>query len=186
MIKNSLIAGFLFVSGISFSQSFTGRDHIIEILDGVEYEVPGFGVIEFEYSKKSDNNQSMRNGSQWGEKQKVPFYIRIKRLNEKKWSRDDYFAWLEMPSDYDNEFGRANYESPNEKYWATFTISREAIYQVKDFPSLYVIFADGDIYFQDWQWTSYSFQEAKERYLSGQTMDEESLNIQYKKCIRIE
>ena len=91
-----------------------------------------------------------------------------------------------MPSDYDNEFGRANYESPNEKYWATFTISREAIYQVKDFPSLYVIFADGDIYFQDWQWTSYSFQEAKERYLSGQTMDEESLNIQYKKCIRIE
>lgn len=173
-------------SQAAFTQSFTGRDQIIDMLDGVQYDVPGFGTIEFEYSKKSDNRQSLIDGYQWDEKQKVPFLIRVKRSQEKKFERDDYFAWLEMPSYFESETGRTNYESPNEKYWATFTISRDAIYQIKDFPSLYVIFADGDLYYQDWQWTEYSFAEAKDRYLNKDIADEESLDIEYKRCFRID
>lgn len=167
------------------AQEFTGREHIIDMIDEASYEVPGFGVIKFEYSKKSDDNYNMRNGFQFDEAQKVPFRVRVKRENAKKWERDDYFAWFEMPSYLERETGRANYESPNERYWATFTISRDAIYQIKDFPSLYVIFADSDLYYQDWNWTSYSFEEAKARYLEMKIMDENSVTISYKKCNRV-
>ncbi len=167
------------------AQEFTGRQYIIDMIDEVSYEVPGFGTIKFEYSKRSDDSQNWRGGSQFDEAQKVPFHVRVKRENEKRWERDDYFAWFEMPSYLERETGRENYESPNERYWATFTISRDAIYQIKDFPSIYVIFADGDMYYQDWNWTTYSFEEAKARYLKMKTMDKDSVDISYKKCNRI-
>lgn len=175
----------LLVPVLGAAQEFTGRQQIIDMIDDVSYEVPGFGVIKFEYSKRSDDNNSLRNGYQLDEAQSVPFRVRVKRDNAKKWERDDYFAWFEMPSYLERETGRANYESPNERYWASFTISRDAIYQIKDFPSLYVIFADGDIYYQEWNWTSYSFEEAKARYLEMKTMDEETVTISFKKCNRV-
>ena len=46
------------------AQEFTGRQQIIDMIDEVSYEVPGFGVIKFEYSKKSDDHNNMRNGYQ--------------------------------------------------------------------------------------------------------------------------
>lgn len=145
-------------------QEFENTAQLIEMMDGAQFEVPGYGVIEFNHVRQIDRT-SLANPD---EKQNVTFSTKIRRLEEKKWERTDYFSRFEVPSWMGDEVGRIDTDSPDSKYYLNFSINREVIYQIHDFPSIYVLFADGEVYFRNYIFSEHSFSEAKSLLLSNQ------------------
>lgn len=167
--KRSVIIFLLTIISIhSIAQSrniFESKESVKNFLDGKKYLVPEYGSLKFDY-----NSRETKKWAELREKDKtddekidVVFDISVKRNAAKKKDRGDYQVSLQI--DLSDPEGQ-NY-SPVLSYANSFFLLRSVIYPIKDFPSVYILFADGDLYFEKSTYQNISFQDYKSNVLQN-------------------
>ncbi len=158
---------FIFSSNEIYSQStnlFTNPDLIKKVLDGKSYEVPGYGIITFEYSNSETRKMKevrMKDGAD-DEVTDLIFDVNIKRNKAKRKDKVGYKIEMQIDShDYDNEE-----KDPTKLYSHSFYLMRNIIYPIKDFPASYILFADGDLYYNQTKFKNISLNEYKNLVIS--------------------
>jgi hypothetical protein len=137
-----------------------------EFLDGKTYIIPNHGTITFEF----DNSETRRmrdvrtkDGAD-DEVIDIIFDVKIKRNNSKRRVKGDYKVELKIDT---NEYLEGE-QDPRKKYLNTFSLMRNIIYIIKDFPSYYTLFADGDLYYTETKFKNVSLSEFKSTMITGE------------------
>jgi hypothetical protein len=146
-----LIFTFLFslISFVSFSQEkniFSSTESLKTFLDNKTYSVPGYGTISFNYNTIETKfwKEKREKDKSDDEQIDVVFDVSVKRNSAKKKEKTDYQILLRV--DLSDPEGQ-DY-NPILSYSNVFLIARSTIYPIKDFPSVYILFADGELYFE--------------------------------------
>jgi hypothetical protein len=140
---------FALISFSCYSQEnniFSSSESLRAFLDEKTYSVTGYGSITFNYNSsltKSWKEKREKDKSD-DEQLDVVFDLSIKRNLAKKKDKADYQILLRV--DLSDPQGQ-DY-NPILSYSNVFLVTRNVIYPIKDFPSVYILFADGDLYFE--------------------------------------
>jgi hypothetical protein len=178
----------------SFSQRiniFSDPNSLKEFLDKKTYIVPNYGEIRFDFNNKDTKIMSekrIRDGAD-DEVVDLIFDVSIKRNQVRKKDKFDYK--VEISVNPDNSQLLTN--DPNVKFVNSFLLARNIVYPIKDFPSYFSLFADGDLYFMETSWEPISFEVFKSLYTKttkgarfGSFMPtnafDEYINTSYIKC----
>lgn len=180
-MKNVLITLLLIpIIGISQSSNlFSDPEAAKTFFDGKVYEVPNYGTLTFSLNKsltKDEAERSMRERS-YDEQVKLVFDVSVKRNNVKKKDKGDYNVYMII---YISEKDDPDAD-PNQGYSMDFTLKRQIIYPIKGFPSQYTVFADGDLYYQKFEYKKYTFQEYKEMRIK-KINPSSNVSISYIQC----
>ena len=153
----------------SFSQTpniFSDPKLIKEFLDGKTYLIPNYGTITLEF-----NNSETRRMKEVREKDgaddevyDLTFNVAIKRNKAKKKDKGDYKIELKIDT---NEYLQGE-QDPSKKYLNSFTLTRNVLYPIKDFPYNYTLFADGDLYYTEIKYKEVCFNDYKSAIVSGE------------------
>ncbi len=183
-MKSILSFCFILISFVSFGQSddlFRDPERAKEFFDGRKYEVPGYGTLTLTLNKAQTNREADKRKEMKADDEEVElvFDVTVKRLNAKKKDKGDYkvniLIYLTEKDDPDTD--------PNRGMYVDFSLMRQIIFPIKGFPSLYTIFADGDLYF--WKLTYKKYSLADFKRIKLQTVDSSSaqdIEKVYTKC----
>lgn len=160
---------FLIVLNSVYSQTnnlFSDPKLLKEFLDGKTYIVPNHGTITFEF----DNSETRRmrdvrtkDGAD-DEIIDLIFNVKIKKNNSKRRVKGDYKVKLQIDT---NEY-LEDEQDPRKKYFNSFSPMRSVVYIIKDFPSDYTLFADGDLYYIETKFKNVSLSEFKSTMITGE------------------
>ena len=150
----------------SFSQRiniFSDPNNLKEFLDKKTYIVPNYGEIRFDFDNKETKDWAERRIKDGADDEVVDlvFDVSIKRNQVRKKDKYDYEVTIRVNPD--NSQLLTN-DDPSEKFVNSFLLARNIIYPIKDFPSYFALFADGDLYFQETSWEPISFEFFKSVY----------------------
>jgi hypothetical protein len=159
---NILVLLLFFTFRSAFSQSpniFENPDVLEEFLDKKTYEVPEYGTIRFDFNNRDTKKMREKREADGADDEVVDliFDVTIKKKQSRRKEKIGYK--VEMKIDLrDPENPEFN---PMSDYVNTFLLARNVIYPIKGFPSLYHLFADGDLFFAKVNWKSIPFSEYK-------------------------
>jgi hypothetical protein len=179
----------------SFSQRiniFSDPNSLKEFLDKKTYIVPNYGEIRFDFNNKDTKIMSERRIKDGADDEVVDliFDVSIKRNEVRKKDKFDYKVEISVNPDYSQLINN----DPTERFVNSFMLARNIVYPIKDFPSIFSLFADGDLYFHETSWDSISFEFFKSLYIKptkgarfGSFMPtgvfDDYINTSYIKCI---
>jgi hypothetical protein len=168
----------LFLIGFSFNYAgaqepniFSKPDNIVEYLDGKTFTVPNYGIIKFEYNK-SDTKRLKESRIKDGADDEIAdlvFDVQIKRNDSKRKDKAGYKIELKIDlNDADNGSTAASSPyAPYGEYVQYFALMRNVIYPIKNFPYMFHLFADGDLYYVKSDYKKMSFAEFKNGLISA-------------------
>jgi hypothetical protein len=155
----------LFGALISHAQQsiFANGEAIRDYLDGRIYRVNGYGIIAFSYNRRAteERKESYGRRNAGDEREEVIFDVIVKRDNVRRKDKTDYQVRCTVDLyDADDPFA-----DPNRGHVLAFTLAREVIFPIQNFPSSYLLFADGDLYYTIPKYRRLTVGEYKEEVL---------------------
>ncbi len=181
-MKNLILVFFTFLGFAAFGQVgglFNNPRAAEEFFNGRVYEVPEFGTITFKLNKTATRNSvegRERDGSA-DEIVDLVFDVAVKRKDARKKDKGDYMVNIKI---YLSENGDPDTD-PNKGFAMDFSLVRNIVYPIKGFPSLYTVFADGDMYYQKYTYKQYSLEEYKNIILKLENRNKD-LKVEYVRC----
>jgi len=174
---------------------FSNPDNIVEFLDGKTFTVPNYGIIKFEYNKSDTKRQKefrIKDGAD-DEIADLIFDVQIKRNDSKRKDKAGYKIELQIDlNELDNRStATSSPSSATGEYVQYFALMRNVIYPIKNFPYMFHLFADGDLYYEKFDYKKVSFADFKNDYLSakdklgGMFFNEKYVTKSYIKCIPV-
>ncbi len=161
-MKITLTVAFVLMSLTNFAQGtniFETKESVKSFLDGRTYIIPDYGTMRFEYNSNETKKWKERREKDQSDDEvlDVVFDLTIKRNAAKRKDKTDYQVTMKI----NLEDPQGQDYNPTESYANSFTVRRGEIYFIKDFPFMYILFADGDLYYQKVSYPKISFQEYK-------------------------
>jgi hypothetical protein len=156
------------------------EETLIKYLDGKSFNVPEYGIISFELNRKQlkEFKEKRKVNNEDGEDVELEFSVDIKRDTEKKKDRQDYSGMVRFYARNDDQ--NTSLSSPNaSKYMYRIFIARHLIYPIKNFPSHFTLLADGELYFDKYNWKKMTFIEYKNEFLKPSTIKDISGNSDF-------
>jgi hypothetical protein len=154
---------------------FSSPESIVDFLDGKTYIIPDYGMIKFEYNKsdtKRMKESRIKDGAD-DEMADLIFDVSIKRNQSRRRDKTGYKIEINVnlkdPENLDSD--------PNEGYMNSFMLARNVIYPIKGFPSIFNLFADGDLYYMKVRYKKMPFNEFKNNIINGNKFSYKSSNI---------
>lgn len=150
----------------SFSQRiniFSDPNSLKEFLDKKTYIVPNYGEIRFDFDNKETKDWAERRIKDGADDEVLDlvFDVSIKRNQVRKKDKFDYEVTIRVNPDNSQLINN----DPTERFVNSFMLARNIVYPIKDFPSIFSLFADGDLYFHETSWDSISFEFFKSLYI---------------------
>jgi hypothetical protein len=132
-------------------------------------------MIKFEYNKsdtKRMKESRIKDGAD-DEMADLIFDVSIKRNQSRRRDKTGYKIEINVnlkdPENLDSD--------PNEGYMNSFMLARNVIYPIKGFPSIFNLFADGDLYYMKVRYKKMPFNEFKNNIINGNKFSYKSSNI---------
>ena len=179
----------------SFSQRmniFKDPNSLKEFLDQKTYIVPNYGEIRFDFNNKDTKIMSEKRIKDGADDEVVDliFDVSIKRNEVGKKDKFDYKVEISVNPDNSQLINN----DPSGRFVNSFMLARNIVYPIKDFPSIFSLFADGDLYFHETSWEPISFEVYKSLftkttkgarfgYIAPTGVFDEYINTSYIKCI---
>lgn len=138
---------------------FETPESLKSYLNKKSFIIPDYGVIRFDFNA-SDTKKSQESRIKHGADDEIIdliFDVSIKRNNARRRDKTDYQVSFRIELNDSENFDI----NSGPLYKQNILLARNIIYPIKGFPSMYQLFADGDLYYSKVTWKKVPFDNYK-------------------------